>query len=209
MGIGQPQATNEEMAFNLREVYADNLANPPICAYYTQMGKNLKTSDVYKVAGFTRNQLRGLLDELGYTSEGTPETHQRVARRFSQHDFLVMIVACELDKTFALKRTAIAALVPKIAQELAGPRPVAKAPKLVLTACPPTARYLDGDANIAQGFVLSLIDIFARVDEHILQLQGASSASPPPRSFGPSLIQKQEVNAEGLGSSDTKRKTGS
>jgi hypothetical protein len=163
------------------------------------MDKSLKTSDVYKVAGYTRNQLRGLIDELGYTSEGAPETHQRVARRFSQHDFLVMIIACELDKRFALKRTAIAALLPKIAQELIGPRPVAVAPKLALTACPPSAQYLDGEAIISDGFVLSLVDIFARVDGYFLHLKGGSFGRPPSRSFGPSLIQNQEIAAHGVG----------
>jgi hypothetical protein len=122
---------------------------------------------------------------------------------------LAMIVACELDKTFALKRTAIAAPVPKNAQELAGPRPVAKSPKLFLTACPPMARYLDGETNIAQGFVLSSTDTSSRVHEHVLQVKSDTSARPSHRSFGPSLIQKKEISIDGLGLPDSRRKTGS
>ena len=121
-----------------------------------------------------------------------PASRTNYAQVPDSHDFLVMIVACELDKTFALKRTAIAALVPKIAQEFAGPRPVAKSPKLFLTACPPMARYLDGETNIAQGFVLSLTDISSRVNEHVFQVKSDTSTRPSQRSFGPSLIQKKK-----------------
>jgi hypothetical protein len=153
------------------------------------MAKRLKASDIYKEVNYTRNQLRGLLDELGYTLESDGETQPRVARTYSPHDFLVILIACELETNYGLRRNAIASLIPYIASELSGPRSVTKQPKLVLSLNPVTVQYLDVDVNINSGFVLPLAEIFSRVDLHLQQTGNPLSLNQKALNFGPSLIQ--------------------
>lgn len=153
------------------------------------MAKRLKASDIYGVANYTRNQFRGLLDELGSQFEGLEQAQPRVARTYTPQDFLVILVACELDSKYCLRRTAIASLLPQIVRELSGPRPVAIQPKLILNVNPPSVRYVDTEINISEGLVLPLTDIFMRVDGHLLQAGGELPTQQNELNFGPMLIQ--------------------
>lgn len=154
------------------------------------MSKRLKASDVYSVANCTRDQLRGLLAELNYEFEYDVQTQRRVARTYSPHDFLVILVACELDMTVGFKRGTIAGLLPFIARELSGPRPVARQPKLLLTTNPPTARYVDGLSSAEEGIVFPLADIFARADAHLEKVGRNLPTFQTRLNFGPKLINK-------------------
>jgi hypothetical protein len=154
------------------------------------MSKRLKAADVYSVANYTRDQFRGLLAELKYEFEDYAQTQRRVARTYSPHDFLVILVACELDRSIGFKRSTIAALLPLIARELSGPRPVASQPKLLLTTNPPTARYVDGLTSVEEGTVFPLASVFARADAY-LEVAGRGLPTSQTRlNFGPSLIIK-------------------
>lgn len=152
------------------------------------MSRRLKAADVYSVANYTRDQFRGLLAELNYEFEDYVQTQRRVARTYSPHDFLVILVACELDMTVGFKRSTIAALLPSIARELSGPRPVASQPKLLLTTNPPTARYVDGLASLEEGTVFPLASVFARADAHLENAGRDLPTSQARLNFGPSLI---------------------
>lgn len=152
------------------------------------MTKRLKAVDVYRAVNYTRNQFRGLLAELHYRFEEEFETQPRVARTFSSLDFLVILIACELDSRIGLKRGIIASLLPAIAHELSGPRPVANNPKLVLTFNPPTASYIDHEVMIEDGIVLRLARVLAvaggqseRMGEYAQSAQGSLN-------FGPTLV---------------------
>lgn len=151
------------------------------------MSRRLKAADVYRAVNYTRNQLRGLLAELDYQFETTNVAQPRVARTYSPHDFLVLLIACELD-TMGLKRSAIAVLLPAIVQELSGPRPVARNPKLILTLRPPMARYVDGEVTIEEGIVQPLASIFARADAQIMQTGRDSFSLQGSLNFAPALI---------------------
>lgn len=151
------------------------------------MSRRLKAADVYRAVNYTRNQLRGLLAELDYQFETSNITQPRVARSYSPHDFLVLLIACDLD-TMGLKRSTIALLLPAIAQELSGPRPIARHPKLVLTLNPPMARYVDGEVTIGEGIVQPLASIFARADTQMMHAGRDSSSLQGSLSFAPALI---------------------
>lgn len=153
------------------------------------MVKRLKAADVYKEANYTRNQLRGLLEELDYKFEGDGETQPRVARTYSPHDFLIILIACELESNYGLRRNAIASLLPLIGGELSGPRPIAKQPKLLLGLNPLAVRYVDAEVSVNSGFVLPLAGIFTRVDLHLQQTGSSLPTSQTTLNFGPSLIQ--------------------
>ncbi|NHC60016.1 hypothetical protein [Paenalcaligenes suwonensis] len=160
------------------------------------MNQRLKASDVYRVANYTRNQFRGLLAELDYQFDASVVTRPRVARTYSSQDFLVILVACTLETKVGLKRSTIASLLPAIAKELAGPRPFAKAPKLVLTMDPPTAQYIDCGSNIEQGVILPLDTIFAIVDDQLHKIDGETSTAQSFLSFGPTSIDQVSVGGE-------------
>lgn len=151
------------------------------------MSKRLKAADVYRAVNYTRNQLRGLLAELDYKFETTDIAQPRVARTYSPHDLLMLLIACDLD-TMGLKRSAIALLLPAIAHELSGPRPVARNPKLVLTLSPPMARYVDGEVTIEEGIVRPLASILARADAQIMQAGRDSLSLQGSLNFAPTLI---------------------
>jgi len=167
-----------------------------ICVYYAQMARRIRASDIYGVAHYTRNQFRGLLQEIGYRLEGQTETQPRVARSFTAHDFLVLLIACELDMNFAIRRNVIAKLLPEIAKELSGPRPVARQPQLLLTITPCTARYADGEISISGGIVVPLAGIFSRVDLHLRSIGAKPQTSQPDLNFGPSLVQARAPTTE-------------
>lgn len=152
------------------------------------MSRRLKAADVYSVANYTRDQFRGLLAELKYEFEDFAQTQRRVARTYSPHDFLVILIACELDMKVGFKRSAIAALLPSIARELSGPRPVASQPKLLLTTEPPTARYVDGITSVEEGTVFSLTSVFSRADAHLENAGRDLPTSQARLNFGPTLV---------------------
>lgn len=156
--------------------------------------KRLKAADIYKEVQYTRNQLRGLLDELGYECDA--ETQPRVARTYSPQDFLVILIACELESTQGLRRGTIASLMPHIANELAGPRLPGTQPKLILTMNPASAKYIDGQTTIDYGLVLPLSAIFARVDSCLNEVEGTFLSSQTRFNFGPSLIQRKDSLSE-------------
>ncbi len=154
--------------------------------------KRLKAADVYKEVKYTRNQLRGLLDELGYKFESDTETQPRVARTYSPQDFLVILIACELESNQGFRRGMIASLMPHIASELSGPRLPGKQPKLILTMNPASAKYVDGQSNVDYGLVLPLSEIFARVDFCLHEVEGALVSSQATLNFGPSLVRGEK-----------------
>jgi hypothetical protein len=152
------------------------------------MSRQLKAADVYRAANYTRDQLRGLLSELGYEIENGGAARQRVARSYSPQDLLVILVACELDSEFGLKRKVIASLMPAISRELSGIRLAKFGAKLVLTTNPPSAEYLDDDVAVDQGIILPLSSVFARVEQ---QLRAVGVGWQPLQSelnFGPTLV---------------------
>lgn len=154
------------------------------------MTRRLKAADVYRAANYTRDQLRGLLSELGYEVESGGETKQRVARSYSPQDLVLILVACELDSVVGLKRKVIASLMPAIARELSGPRLAICGAKLILTTNPPDAEYLDSEVSLDQGIILPLSGIFARAEEQ-LRMVGAVGQSPQAAlNFGPSLVRQ-------------------
>lgn len=160
------------------------------------MARRIKASDIYGLAHYTRNQFRGLLQEIGYQFEDQAETLPRVARSFTAHDFLILLIACELDMNFAIRRNVIAKLLPEIAKELSGPRPVARQPWLLLTITPCTARYTDGEISISGGIVVPLADIFSRVDLHLRSIGVTPQTPQPDLNFGPSLVQARVLTTE-------------
>jgi hypothetical protein len=126
----------------------------------------LKISDLAAVAGYTRFQVRGLLDQVfpEPASEGKKTRSQQV---FSPQDLLIVTVACELERKYGVKRSVLASLRVPLRQVLSGPRKASRDARLVVTFIPPTATYLDHEESVTEGLVLPLGPLFARVDEYL------------------------------------------
>jgi hypothetical protein len=122
-------------------------------------------SDLAAVSGYTRFQLRGLLDEV--FPEPVRGKKTRSQRTFSPQDLLLVTVACELEKRFGVKRSVLALISQPLRQALTGPRQTSREARLVVTFMPPTATYLGSEATISEGLVLPLGQLFEKVDEYL------------------------------------------
>jgi hypothetical protein len=118
----------------------------------------------------------------------TPETKQRVARTFTEVEFLVLLLACELDQAYFIKRNAIAELCPLIFKELTGPRLISKNPRLVITLSPFSVRYVDGTPEVDAGLVVPLSRILEIVSCINSKVGNMSDDVQGNLNFGPSLI---------------------
>jgi hypothetical protein len=125
----------------------------------------ITAADVCAVSGYTRNQLRGVLNELPIYAE--QETSARVAREYSRADLSVLSVVYVLDVQFNVRRAAIALIADQLRQTLSGPKPINRAARLLVTFDPLSVRYLTEKETIQTGILVALGLIFARVDAYI------------------------------------------
>jgi hypothetical protein len=126
----------------------------------------LKISDLAAVAGYTRFQLHGLLNQV-FPEHACGGKKIRSQRTFSPQELLVVTVVCELERSYSVKRSVLASVNLPLRQALTGPRKVSREARLVVTFTPPTATYLVPDAPVTEGIVLALGPLFARVDEYL------------------------------------------
>lgn len=127
----------------------------------------LTVGDLCELAGYTRDQMRGLLAELPRFSQRRAEA--RVARVFSSHDALLVVVLARLETVYGLKRSAVTRLSESIATVLAAPRAVSKDARLLLHLELNTCEYAEGAALVADGLVVQLSLVFDTVDAYLLQ----------------------------------------
>src|SRR5258706_8790757 len=100
----------------------------------------LKISDLAAVAGYTRFQMHGLLDEM-FPEPARAGKRNRSQRTFSAQDLLVITVICELEKKYGVKRGVLALVSKPLRQTLTGPRKVNREARLLVTFRPPTVTY--------------------------------------------------------------------
>lgn len=149
--------------------------------------------DVCAVSGYTRNQLRGVMDELPIYAE--QETSVRVAREYSRADLSVLSVVFVLDVQFNVRRSAIAKIAGQLRQALSSPRPVNRAARLLISFDPSSVRYLPDKEPIQTGILVALGPIFERVDTYIAgnPLDNANRDL----NFGPTSITDKRKVAKG------------
>jgi len=125
----------------------------------------LRISDLANVTGYSRFQIRGLLEEvfrnpvLGRKG-GSQQT-------FSPQELLVVAVACEIEETFGVARKKLALVGGALSRTLQGPRAMNRDARLLVSFTPPAAMYLDNGAPVIEGLVLGLGVLFAKVDGYL------------------------------------------
>jgi len=125
----------------------------------------LKISDLAAVTGYTRFQMRGLLD--GVFPRPDQERVAASQQTFSPHDLLVIAVACEIEQKYGVKRAVLALIGEALRKTLTGPRAANRDARVVVTFTPPTATYLLPETEVREGLVLTRGGLFAKVDEYL------------------------------------------
>lgn len=125
----------------------------------------LKISDLAAVTGYTRFQMRGLLDGV------FPHPNRRKVtasqQTFSPHDLLVVAVVCEIEQKYGVKRPVLALIGETLRKTLTGPRAANRDARLLVIFTPPTVTYLLPETEVREGLVLTLGSLFAKVDEYL------------------------------------------
>lgn len=146
----------------------------------------LKISDLAAVAGYTRFQMRGLLNDV--FPEPARGKRTRSHRTFSPQDLLLITVACELERTYGVKRGVLALISEPLRQALNGPRAANREARLVVTFTPPMATYLVPEAPVTEGLVLALGPLFARVDEYLGVAESSRDSGQAVLALSPAIV---------------------
>jgi hypothetical protein len=147
----------------------------------------LKISDLAAVAGYTRFQLHGLLNDV-FPEPACGGKKTRSQRTYSPQDLLVVTVACELERRYGVKRSVLASVNVPLRQALTGPRKASREARLVVTFTPPTATYLVPEVPVTEGLVLALGPLFARVDEYLGVAESSRDGGQAVLALSPAIV---------------------
>ncbi len=147
------------------------------------VSSQLTMIDLCRITGYTRDQVRGLLDAAlpGRSSKGP-----RVAREFRPQELILVAAMTELETRFGIKRTYVTAVAKRLAQVLSGPRTQNREARLHVAFDPPKVTYAGEIVPTEDGVVMSLGPVFDRADRYV----SAASAGSPQQSLrlGPAVL---------------------
>lgn len=146
----------------------------------------LTMNDLCVLSGYSRDQVRGLLNKLPMYAERRGRA--RIATLYSAQDLMVVALCCRLETRYSLKREAVAALAPHISKELARPRSVARHARLILEFDPPSATYVEKVGDLADGLIIALEPIFEQVDDYLLPGHSARVSMQRDLALGPVVL---------------------
>lgn len=148
--------------------------------------RSLTMADLLAITGYTRDQMRGLLDAMpAYASRNT---QVRVAKQYTAQDLLVVRTCSQLESRYGLQRGAVAGFSDGLRSALSGPRPVSATARLLLTFDPPNVRYVQDTESIDEGLAVPLAPIFQAVDEYLLPGRAQLDWGQRELGFGPQAI---------------------
>lgn len=164
------------------------------CVYCTQMKiRKITTTDVCKVTGYSRDQLRGLLAELPIYSG--QKTAARVAREFTHTDLVTLAVACALETRYSVRREGVASIFNLLRKALTGPKTVNRSARLLVCFEPPAVSYLTGETP-QDGTLVSLGPILQRVDTYMGHGLPYTGKVQTEFSLGPALVSSRKKTAQ-------------
>lgn len=172
--------------------------------------RSLTMADLLAISGYTRDQMRGLLDAMpAYASRNT---QVRVAKQYIAQDLLVVRTCSQLESRYGLQRGAVAGFSDGLRSALSGPRPVSATARLLLTFDPPNVRYVEDTESIDEGLMVPLAPIFQAVDEYLLPGRAQLDWGQRELGFGPQAINSTtvapaSVTAQELAPSESAKQT--
>ncbi len=155
--------------------------------------RKITAVDIREVTGYSRNQLRGLLDELPIYSE--QETAPRIAREFSRSDLTVLAVVHVLETRNGVRRKTIAPVITQLRKTLTGPKTINRGARLLISFDPPTVSYLTTSVTSQDGILVSLGPIFDRVDQYLNFGPAHAGNVGPELNLGPTLVTSNRKKA--------------
>ena len=148
--------------------------------------RSLTMADLLAITGYTRDQMRGLLDAM--PTYASRNTQVRVAKQYTAQDLLVLRTCSQLESRYGLQRSAVAGFTDGLRSALSGPRPVSATPCLLLTFDPSDVRYVEATERIEEGLLVPLVPIFQAVDEYLLPGRAQLDWGQRELGFGPQAI---------------------
>jgi len=143
-------------------------------------------ADLLAISGYTRDQMRGLLDAMpAYASRNT---QVRVAKQYTAQDLLVVQACSQLECRYGLQRCTVAGFSDAVRSILSGPRPISATAGLLLTFDPAEVRYVEATEGIREGLLVPLAPIFQAVDEYLLPGRAQLNWGQRELGFGPQAI---------------------
>lgn len=156
--------------------------------------RSLTMADLLAISGYTRDQMRGLLDAMpAYASRNT---QVRVAKQYTAQDLLVVRACSQLESRYGLQRGMVAGFSDAVRSVLSGPRPVSATARLLLTFEPAEVRYVEATESVGEGLLVPLAPIFQAVDEYLLPGRAQLNWGQRELGFGPQAIGSAPVAAE-------------
>ncbi len=148
--------------------------------------RSLTMADLLAISGYTRDQMRGLLDAM--PAYATRNTQVRVAKQYTAQDLLVVRACSQLESRYGLQRGTVAGFSDAVRSVLSGPRPVSATARLLLTFEPADVRYVEATESIGEGLLVPLAPIFQAVDEYLLPGRAQLNWGQRELGFGPQAI---------------------
>lgn len=148
--------------------------------------RSLTISDLLAISGYTRDQMRGLLDAI--PAYATRNTKVRVAKQYTAQDLLVVRTCSQLESRYGLQRVVVTGFSDLLRSVLSGPRPVSATARLLLTFDPLDVRYVESPEGIQEGLLVALVPIFQAVDEYLLPSHTQASWNQRELGFGPLVV---------------------
>lgn len=148
--------------------------------------RSLTMSDLLAVSGYTRDQMRGLLEAVpAYASRNS---QIRVAKQYTAQDLLVVRTCSQLESRYGLQRSAVASFSDALRSVLSGPRPLSSTARLLFTFDPMSVRYVVVTEAVEEGLLIPLAPIFHAVDEYLLPGHARLNWGQRELGFGPQPI---------------------
>lgn len=148
--------------------------------------RSLTMCDLLAISGYTRDQMRGLLEALpAYASRNS---QVRVAKQYTAQDLLVVRACSQLESRYGFQRGAVAGFSDVLRSVLSGPRPLSTTARLLFTFEPLNVRYVEATEAIEEGLLIPLAPIFHAVDEYLLPEHARLTWGQRELGFGPQSI---------------------
>lgn len=157
-----------------------------------RMARKLTAADVREVSGYSRNELRAVLDELPHYRKRGGQA--RVAREFTRHDLIVLSVIYVLETQYGIRRSAIAQIFMPLRTALSGPKRLNREARLLISIVPPVVSYVETTTKCLEGILVSLEVVFDRVDGYLgSHLDGVTDLQGDLK-LGPAVISSRKRN---------------
>ncbi|HJY07292.1 MAG TPA: hypothetical protein VJ323_13315 [Bryobacteraceae bacterium] len=135
------------------------------------MPRKLTASDVVEVTGYSRQELRLILEALPYYRD--QKSFPRKAREFSRHDLIALGVVQALEVRYGMRKDAIATIFDLLRNALLGPKRQNSQAHLLISIDPPAVSYREAPTKGSEGILVPLESVFARVDHHLGSYPGS------------------------------------